>query len=91
MSFRLIDFVVKTNMTLSTIANFTLITVGILLIITASLGINIYNRCPDTAGDQAAAGEKIYFVFMLVIGILIFLFVPLMIFYCHNHTSSKLC
>ena len=78
-------------MALSGFTKFLLIFVGALMIVTGSLGVNIHNRCSSTTGDQASKGEQVYFIFMIVIGILVFLFVPLAIFYCHHHDKSKMC
>ncbi len=78
-------------MALSGFTEFLIIFVGALLIATGALGVNLHNRCGSTGGDQASKGEQIYFILMLVIGILVFLFVPLSLFYCHHHSESKIC
>nr|QBK93335.1 MAG: uncharacterized protein LCPAC404_00390 [Pithovirus LCPAC404] len=55
-----------------------LIIVGVLLIVSGALGVNLHNRCSNTNGDSTSQGEQVYFIVMIVVGIVVILIPPVM-------------
>ncbi len=75
-------------MVLTVFYNAVLIIIGIILIITASLGINLHNRCSTSSSDSVSRGEQGYFIFVLIVGIIL-LIIPLIIFIYEQNFRSK--
>ncbi len=75
-------------MALTVFYNAVLIIVGIIMIITGSLGINLHNRCETASADSVSRGEQGYFIFVLILGIIL-LIIPLIIFIYEQNASSK--
>ena len=76
------------KMALDVFYNVVLIIVGIIMIITGSLGINLHNRCSTSSTDSVSSGELGYFIFVLILGIILLL-IPLIIFIYEQSVKNK--
>ena len=51
-----------------------IIFLGVLLIVSGSLGVNQYNRCKDLNNDTVASGEKGFMIALILVGIIFLLY-----------------